>query len=109
MVSFVFFSISNYVGRRKLLFMSGIGMAICTLIAGLFMTYAHILLNEQQHSNISCVRNNDIVLLICILAYVFFSSLGFLVIPWTLIAELLPLEVSCFDTQILIRRFLKIK
>lgn len=69
-------------------------MALCTLIAGVYMSYIHLLLNEQNETNTSYVRKNDVVLLICILAYVCFSSLGFLVVPWTLICELLPSEVG---------------
>ena len=37
--------------------------------------------------------SNEILLLLCILGYVCFSALGVLIIPWTLISELFPIEV----------------
>lgn len=68
-------------------------MAICTIIAGLYMDSGKKSINEQGHKFDPNGQSNDVLVLICILAYVCFSSLGFLVIPWTLIGELLPFEV----------------
>lgn len=57
-------------------------MAFCTLCAAIYLYYENTAIK------------NDYILLICVLGYVCSSSLGVLVIPWTLIGELLPIEVS---------------
>lgn len=81
-MKFNIFSLSRHVGRRRLLILSGLGMILCA-------TGAAVSLNFKQ---------DDYILLIFILGYVCTSSVGVLVIPWTLIGELFPIEVSyyCF-------------
>lgn len=91
------FRFARKVGRRKLLFISGIGMSVCTILAGLYMHYKEVIIEPKVPLS---ERENDFWLLLCILGYVCFSSLGFLVIPWTLIGELLPIEVSSRSTNI---------
>lgn len=86
-------------GRRKLVFISGIGMTICTLTAGLYMYYEQLLdeLHLKESKSLSIVNaekeDNDYVLLICVLGYVAFSAIGIMVIPWILIGEILPTQV----------------
>ncbi|KAK5638656.1 hypothetical protein RI129_012951 [Pyrocoelia pectoralis] len=75
-------AVSKRVGRRYLLFISGAGMCITTFIGGMYM-YA----KEGQPDY------NGYISLVCVLIYVFFGTLGYLVIPWTLIGELLPVKV----------------
>lgn len=41
----------------------------------------------------------QIYLLIMILSYIAFSSLGVMVLPWTLISELFPIEVIFFKSH----------
>ena len=41
--------------------------------------------SQQQHK--------EVYLLISILCYISFSSLGVMILPWTLISELFPIEV----------------
>lgn len=85
--------ISKYIGRRPLLFTSGIGMCLCSLIAGIYMYLTVIPQDELDKLNITKGNEDDNITLICVLGYVCFSSLGYLVIPWTLIGELLPVKV----------------
>lgn len=85
--------ISKYIGRRPLLFASGIGMCLCSLIAGIYMYLTVIPEDELEKLNITKAKEDDNITLICVLGYVCFSSLGYLVIPWTLIGELLPVKV----------------
>lgn len=84
--------LSKKVGRRKLLSISGIGMFITSLIAGLYMYVTVIPPDELSKLNITRTNQEDNITLICVLCYVCFSSLGYLVIPWTLIGELLPVK-----------------
>lgn len=69
--------ISKRIGRRPLMFFSAIGMCVTSLLAGISINY---------------ITSGNIPLY-CVLGYVCFSSLGYLVIPWTLIGELLPIKV----------------
>ncbi|XP_055316513.1 facilitated trehalose transporter Tret1-like isoform X2 [Sitodiplosis mosellana] len=73
---------SKHIGRRKFLLSSGLGMVLCTLCAAIYMYYENTAIK------------NDFILLVCVLGYVCCSSLGVLVIPWTLIGELFPIEVK---------------
>jgi hypothetical protein len=45
---------------------------------------------QQQHK--------EVYLLISILCYISFSSLGVMILPWTLISELFPIEVRMMTT-----------
>lgn len=65
---------------------SGLGMFVFTLSGGLFMYYKTIAPDA--------LPQNDIFLLVCVLGFVCFSALGVLVVPWTLIGEILPTEVK---------------
>lgn len=89
---------SQKVGRRKLMFLSGLGMAACTLAAGLYMYYEELLeeFERQKEGGGAFLdkKDNDYVLLLCVLGYVMFAAMGFMVIPWILIGEILPTQVS---------------
>lgn len=71
---------------------SGLGMSFTSLVAGLYM---YLIAEKEELAKRHIVKDQeeDNVTLICILGYVCFSAIGFLVIPWTLIGELLPLRV----------------
>lgn len=85
--------VSKYVGRRPLLFISGLGMCLCSLIAGIYMYLTVIPPDTFKSINVTKGKEDDNIPLYCTLGYVCFSSLGYLVIPWTLIGDLLPVKV----------------
>ncbi|CAH1102111.1 unnamed protein product [Psylliodes chrysocephalus] len=85
--------ISKKVGRRTLMFVSALGMCVTSLMAGLYMYLSIVPKDVYEEMNITNDISENNVVLYCVLAYVCFSSLGYLVIPWTLIGELLPVKV----------------
>ena len=70
---------SKKIGRRTLMITSGLGMTSCLMMAAILQQF---LFYEK-----GCI------IMFCILGYVSFSAMGFLVIPWTLIGEILPTNV----------------
>lgn len=65
-------------------------MTVCALLGGGYLQWKDADIQGLSETE----KTNDYVLLVCFLGYVCFSSLGFLVIPWTLVGELLPTEVA---------------
>ncbi|KAK9754058.1 Sugar transporter [Popillia japonica] len=76
--------LSKKIGRRTLLMTSGVGMSLTSL--------------NRTANSVNDIRRwdraeGDNITLICVLGYVCFSAIGFLMIPWTLVGELLPVRV----------------
>jgi hypothetical protein len=96
--------------RKILLYISSVGMMIFIFVAGLllrgmedrFLSTTNFLNSPMSSSSPDAADDNgagegrQIYLLIMILCYIAFSSLGVMVLPWTLISELFPIEVSFF-------------
>ncbi|KAJ9593663.1 hypothetical protein L9F63_014788, partial [Diploptera punctata] len=90
---------SRRFGRRPLSILSGLGMCISTFIVGVYLHLKPV----PYDGGFTSFRNNTEVVMtpeeenwtcvVCVLLYVCFSSLGVLVIPWTLIGELLPIKI----------------
>lgn len=85
--------LSKKVGRRPLLYISGLGMALTSLTAGFYMYLTVVPKEELAKLNITKVQEDDNITLVCVLGYVCFGSLGYMVIPWTLVGEVLPVKV----------------
>ncbi|XP_076256280.1 solute carrier family 2, facilitated glucose transporter member 8-like isoform X2 [Rhynchophorus ferrugineus] len=100
-MAIVLASISKRVGRRTLMFVSAAGMILASFSTGLHMSLSSNQSSGECSTNrtltdISPVEPSDstgTIAIILVLTYVCFSSFGWLVIPWTLIGELLPVKV----------------
>ncbi|KAJ8949171.1 hypothetical protein NQ318_021662 [Aromia moschata] len=68
--------------RRPLIMISGIGMAICMSFSGLFTYWIKAGTSDQNW-----------VPVVLLLLYVITSMIGLLPIPWTMTAELFPIEI----------------
>jgi MFS family permease len=99
--------------RKTLLYISGLGMMIFIFIASMlvrnmdgfsssqsFLNPPKAMVNrtmstqgEDHLDNMNDASYNEILLLISILCYNSFSALGVIILPWTLISELYPIQV----------------
>lgn len=89
--------------RKTILYISTFGMGIFAIVASMQMynidSSAHSLFLQHDVSvNVTAVdpsatsSANNYLLLLSILGYMLFASLGILIIPWTLISELYPIK-----------------
>jgi SP family facilitated glucose transporter-like MFS transporter 8 len=90
---------SHRFGRRPLSILSGLGMCITTLIIGIYLhiepvEYIGGFTNLENNTEVTAARGEQHwACVVCVLLYICFCSLGVLVIPWTLIGELLPIQI----------------
>lgn len=89
--------LSFYFGRKPLLILSCIGMALSSAL----VTCTYVTPNSLSNSH--GVEMFQIPLSLCgVILYVFCSSLGVLVFPWTLIYELLPTSIRAIGGCLLV-------
>lgn len=90
-ISIVTVFCSRKYGRRVLCILSGIGMAISMFLSGMYMHFTYAW--SENGNTEETMMNQKWLLLFFVLSYICTSSLGFTVIPWTLIGELLPVSI----------------
>lgn len=92
----------NY-GRRILCITSGLGMAFSMFFSAMYMYLTSSLDSEklmdyqqqqQQQSSATVMLGQKWILIVIILFYICMSAIGFMVIPWTLAGELLPIKIK---------------
>lgn len=90
---------SRRFGRRSLNILSGLGMCITTLIVGIYLRvdpveYTGAFINSENFTGaVTNTGTEHWICVVSVLLYVCFCSVGVLVIPWTLIGELLPIQI----------------
>lgn len=77
--------VSRKYGRRIPSIVSGIGMAICMCGLSLYLYF------EKKGFDFG---DNGVIPAVCVLMYIFASTLGFLVIPFAMVGEVFPSKVK---------------
>lgn len=82
---------SKQFGRRTLMISSGLGMSLSMFLSAM---YLYITSSTDESGKLKeILADQKWILLVIILLYVCTNCLGFVIIPWTLIGELLPISV----------------
>lgn len=99
-MSIVTVFLSKIYGRRTLCILSGLGMMFSMFFSSLFLFLSSCY--DENGVTVEVMAEQKWLLLVIILFYVCASSLGFLVIPWTMIGEMLPISVRGIGTGFMI-------
>ncbi|XP_034242973.1 facilitated trehalose transporter Tret1-2 homolog [Thrips palmi] len=107
--------LSHRVGRRPMMMVSGLGMAACSVAAGFTLRtaltpdLAPVAVNATVAPSVapSVLGSGEVFQaswppLVFVILFVMFSSLGYLVIPWSLMSELLPLASRGMGSGLLV-------
>lgn len=86
---------SKIYGRRTLCISSGLGMSF-----SMFFSWLYMYLTSSWDQ--TTIAGHNWILIVTIQFYVFSSSIGFMVIPWTLAGELLPISVRGIGSGIMV-------
>lgn len=92
--------------RKTLLYISGLGMMVFMFIAAIlvrnmdgfsstrnFLDAPKAMTTNRTVSSVGDEGYHEVYLLISILCYNSFSAIGVMILPWTLISELYPIQV----------------
>ncbi|KAJ8680355.1 hypothetical protein QAD02_016142 [Eretmocerus hayati] len=82
---------SKKFGRRILCIISALGMSIFMLFLALHVHYSS---SDGTSGQVNIDDKYKMIPLVLVLLYVCACSLGFMIIPWTLIGELLPISIK---------------
>ncbi|KAL1491544.1 hypothetical protein ABEB36_012125 [Hypothenemus hampei] len=84
--SFITPVVSNMMGRKTILIISGIGMALSESILGIYDVMSH-----HDESSVSSIRFLPILSLVC---YIITYNVGFGPLPWAIIGEVFPNSIK---------------
>lgn len=84
---------SKIYGRRILCITSGLGMSFSMFFSAMYM-YLTSSWDERSSYHQETMLGQKWILIVIILFYICMSAIGFMVIPWTLTGELLPISIK---------------
>ncbi|XP_043472225.1 facilitated trehalose transporter Tret1-2 homolog [Leptopilina heterotoma] len=85
---------SKIYGRRILCISSGLGMSFSMFFSAMYMYLTTSWDERTSYHQQSTMLGQTWILIVIILFYICMSAIGFMVIPWTLTGELLPISIK---------------